>query len=361
MKRKTNIVLMIVAACIVTGGTAFGVVIATTWGEYEYAAYYYYKPSIPSSVEKFNLNSDIGQINIKYNATPTDYYVEVDLDIKVVGGFVEGKAFSDFFHPIEWVNSSSPISFELDAKANPVFIFGLSHRIIIDVTLRTDVVYDINAFSSTGSIDMNVPDNIIINNTSLGTSTGSLVLNSTKNTTFQGTLGISTSTGSININAKQANFTHGLTAHTSTGSLILNFSQCIIGDNLIGIVSTGSIAVSSYNMRYVKDCNWNIHTNTGSIDIEILQYIEMNASINGTIGSSTGSIDIVYDDSLSSVGAEFTCSVSTGSIFYNPLGSGGMSKVSGVISSNDYNGAINKYTFGVSTSTGSIKVLGQSL
>lgn len=361
MERKTRIILIIVAACIVTGGTAFGVVVAATWGEYEYAESYYYKPGVPSPVERLNFNSDIGQINIKYNSTPTDFYTEVDLDIKIVGGFVAGKVFSDFFHPIEWINTTSPLSFELGTKFNPVFIFGLSYRITIDVTLRTDVIYDINAFSSTGGIDMNVPDNIVVNNTSLGTSTGAIVLNSAKNTTFQGTLGMSTSTGAVSLYAKKTNFTHGLSTSTSTGSLILNFSQCIIGDSLIGSVSTGSVTINSYNMIYLKDSLWNIHTSTGSIDIQILQYVEMNANITGTIGSSTGSIDILYDDSLSSIGAKFTCSVNTGSITYNPLGSGGMSNAGGIISSGDYDDATNKYTFGVSTSTGSIEVLGQSL
>jgi len=361
LERKTRIVLIIVAACIVTGGTAFGVVIAATWGEYEYVNSYYYKPSVPLSIENLNINAEIGKINIKYNTTPTDYYVQIDLDIKIVGGFVEGKSFSEFFHPIEWINTSSPVSFELDAKTNPVFIFGLSHRIIIDVILRTDVIYDINAFSSTGAIDMNLPDNIIVDDISLGTSTGSIILNSAKNTNFQGTLGMETSTGSISLYAKQANFTHGLTVSTSTGSLILNFSQCIIGDNLIGSVSTGSIAINSYNMLYTKDSNWNFHTDTGSVDIQILQYVEMNANITGTIGSSTGSIDILYDDSMSSIGAQFACSVSTGSISYAPLGSGGMSILAGLISSGDYSTATNKYTFGVSTSTGSIEVLGRSL
>lgn len=352
---------MIVAACIVTGGTAFGVVIAATWGEYRYSDSYSYKPEAPTSVERININSDIGQINIKYNTTPTDYYAYVDLDVKIVGGFVAGKSYSDFFNLIEWDNDSSPVSFDLDIKFNPVFIFGLSHRITIDVTLRTDVIYDINAFSSTGAVDLNVPENIVVNNTSLGTSTGSIVLNSAKDTTFHGTLGLSTSTGSISLYAKKTNFTHGLITSTSTGSLTLNFSQCIIGDNLIGTVSTGSISIKSYNMLYMKDCTWNFHTDTGSVDLQILQYIEMNANITGTIGSSTGSIDVIYDDSLSTIGSRFTCSVSTGSITYTPLGSGGMSKVSGVISSGDYGDATNKYTFGISTSTGSIEVIGQSL
>jgi hypothetical protein len=87
----------------------------------------------------------------------------------------------------------------------------------------------------------------------------------------------------------------------------------------------------------------------------------MTSNITGSIGSSTGSVDILYDDSLNTIGAEFTCSVSTGSISYIPFGIGGMSKVGAVISSADYNTAINTYTFDVSTSTGSIEVIGQSL
>ncbi len=361
MQRSTRLVLIIVAVCIVTGGAAFGVVVAATWGEYRYANSYVYNPSTPSPIEVLDFNSDIGQINIKYNTTPTDHYAHIDLDIRVIGGFVAGKSYSDFFYPVNWDNTSSIISFDFQKKFSPAFIFGLSHRITIDVTLRTDVVYDIHAFTSTGAVNMNIPANIILNDTSLGTSTGSVVLNSAKNTTFQGALGMSTSTGSVNLYAKNSTFTQGLTTSTSTGSLVLNFSRCIVSDNLIGDVSTGSITVNSYNMIYTQDCTWNIQTATGSVDIQILQYIEMNATITGTIGTSTGSIDIRYDDSLSNVGAQFTCSTSTGSVSYTPLGSGGMSKVGGVISSSDYAGAENKYTFGVTTSTGSIEVIGRSL
>jgi len=352
---------MVVAACIVLGGTSFGIVIATTWGEYEYTDSYYYKPSTSSPIEKLNIISDIGQVNIKYNATPTKFHAQLDLDVKIVGGFVDGKVFSDFFNTIEWTNTSTILLFKLDAKTNPVFIFGLSYRITIDLTLRTDVIYDIYTCCGTGGINMNVPDNIVINNTYLSTSTGSVVLNSAKNTTFQGSLDVSTSTGKVSVYAKHTNFSQGLHTGSSTGSLVLNFSQCILGDNLIGTVSTGSVSLKSYNMIYMKDSIWYIHTSTGSIDIQIRQYIEMNASITGTIGSSTGSIDILYDDSLSTIGAEFTCSVSTGSISYNPLGLGGLNKFGGVISSADYNIANNNYTFEVSTSTGSIEVLGRSL
>ena len=49
------------------------------------------------------------------------------------------------------------------------------------------------------------------------------------------------------------------------------------------------------------------------------------------------------------------------SITYTDLGAGGMGRVGGIISTDDYDSTTNKYTFSVSTSTGSIVVFGQSL
>ncbi|TET61191.1 MAG: hypothetical protein E3J52_01995 [Promethearchaeota archaeon] len=80
----------------------------------------------------------------------------------------------------------------------------------------------------------------------------------------------------------------------------------------------------------------------------------MNANISG-------SIDVVYNGSLASIGAEFTCSVGTGSVTYTDLGAGGMSRLGDIISTDDYNSASDKYTFSLTSSTGSIEVRGQSL
>ncbi|MFX0136482.1 MAG: hypothetical protein ACFFDN_22775 [Candidatus Hodarchaeota archaeon] len=360
MIRSTKIILIIAAAIVLGGGAIFGIIVFVNWGTFEYSDTYYYQGT-PPPVESLSLNSDIGAINIKYNSTPTNDIVKIDLDIRIDGGFVAGKSFSDFFNPIVWVTDSSPITFELDKKPTTGFIFPIIFDITIDITLRTDIVYDIVALTSTGSINMQVPQNIILNNTILATSTGSIVLIADKDTTVQGDLGISASTGSIYLDANQVNLTHGLYTHTSTGSLTMNFTNCVMGNDLTGDVSTGGVTIYSYNMKYTKDCVWIVGTDTGSIDVEIRQYIEMDANITGTIGTSTGSIDILYDDSLSTIGVKFTCATSTGSITYTDLGAGGMGRVSGIISTDDYDSATNKYTFTVSTSTGSIDVLGQSL
>jgi len=360
--RKRNIILLIIAGLIVSGGVAFGIVVIATWGEYKYSNTFYYDPSAPSPLENVSFSSDVGNIIINYNTTPTNYAVKLDLDIRVSGGFVAGKSFSDFFKPITWSNESvSIITFSLEKKPTTWSIFPIIQRITINITLRTDVTYDIEALTTTGSIEMDVPTNCIINNTILTSTTGSVSLSSLMNTVFLGKVEMSTNTGSLTINAVGSNFVSGLTAISTTGSLTISLTSCDVGDNLVGTISTGSISINSYNTKYSKDSIWDFETSTGSIDIQITQLIGMDANITGNIQSSTGSIDVIYNDAQSTVGAEFTCSVDTGSITYIDLGAGGMSKVGDIILTDDYNSAIYKYTFSLTTSTGSIEVRGQSL
>jgi len=365
MRRSSRILLIIIAVCLVTGGTAFGVLIYTTWGEIDYENIYFYNPSSPSAIEQININSDIGSVFITYNKTPTEYYAQVDLNIHIEGILVKDSSLSDFFHPIIWENDTSPVtSFTLDAKATTWFIFGVNQQIQINLTLRTDVIYDLNILTSTGAIVMNIPDNIILNNTILEASTGSILLNASRNTTFQGNVGLSTTTGTISFYAKQANFTQDISAYTSTGDMGFNFTKCVIGGQLTGIVSTGYIGFRSYNTKYTGTYTWKLQSSTGSIGVTIHQYNEIEANITGSILTSTGSVNIYYKDYLATVGAKFTCTTSTGSNNYIPLGSGGFTE-SGVnpktIQSNDYNDAINKYTFSVAASTGSITVQAESL
>ncbi|MFX0002830.1 MAG: hypothetical protein ACFE9C_14790 [Candidatus Hodarchaeota archaeon] len=365
MKRIHTAVLIIVAVCIVATGTTFGILIFTTWGELDYENTYYYESTSPSSIERININTDIGSILINYNNTPTNYYAKIDLDIHIEGILVKGSSFSDFFYPILWENESTPLtSFTLDAKATTWFIFGFAQQIQINLTLRTDVIYDLNILSSTGAINLNVPDNIIMNNTILGTSTGSVFLNAAKNTTFQGDVKLSTSTGAVSLYATHANFTHDVISYTSTGNIVLNFSKCSIGGHLRGTVSTGSIGFNSYNMEYSEGYNWRLESSTGNIGVNILQYTDMGANVTGSISTSTGTINVYYKDNLANIGAKFTCSTSTGSNNYTPIGTGGFS-VSGVnpktITSNDYNSTSNKYTFTASTSTGNNNIQAESL
>lgn len=365
MKRKNITVLIIVAACVVAGGTAFGVLIFTTWGKIDYENTYTYEPSSPSSIEQININSDIGSILVRYNKTPTDYYAKIELDIHIQGILVEGSSFSDFFYPIIWNNESTPVTtFTLDAKATTWFIFGVFREIQINLTLRTDVIYDLNILTSTGGVNAIFPENTVLNNTYISTSTGNVFLNASKNITFQGNVGLTTSTGFSKFYAKQCNFTHDLKSFSSTGNIHLNLSRCSIGGHLTGTSSTGNIVFNSYNMKYINGYNWKFESSTGGIGITILQYEEMGASITGSIQTSTGNINIYYKDSLATIGAQFTCLSSTGSKSYIPIDSGGFTESGAnpkIITSDDYSSAINKYTLTATSSTGSVTVQAESL
>jgi len=364
MRKNLKVILFIISALIMTGGVNFGMVVATTWGEFEYSNTYFFKPSSPSPVEKVSINGDIGSIIINYNTTPTYFYVKLDLYVKIRGGFIEGKLFRDFFKPIRYnsapeVNDVSEVEFELD-KFPISSLFLLSQSITIDVTLRTDVIYDIDILSSTGSVSLNIPNNIVIHNSILKTSTGSVSLLADKNVTFNGNVQMSTSSGSIVLFAKNTNFTQGLTASTSTGLLTLNFTKCIVGNDIGGVVSTGNITLRSYNMEYSQNCTWTFETLTGSIDAEIYQFVDMGANVSGSLLVSTGSIDVIYKDNQASIGASFLGTWSTGSYIRTSSGGGFSATNSNPFFSLDYATAISIYTLNLTITTENIEIDGTS-
>jgi hypothetical protein len=363
--RNYKIALIVISALIVGGGIGFIVTGVTTAGSIDVSFNFQYEPSSPDPIEDLSLNADIGKIIVKYNTTATPYFAEFDVNLKVAGLFMSGKTYLDFFNPsTEWWAESSGI---FDLKVLPDVWFDPSHwfksyEIIITVTLRTDVIYDIDATTDIGAIEMSVLDEVILNGTSLTSSTGSVKLTTLGNNEFQGKVGLQTSTGSVDLFAKNTNFTHGFGATTSTGTLLLNYTNCIMGDDLIGIVSTGSVTLKSHNMYYSKEIDLKLQTSTGSIDAEIYQHIDMGANVIGSMKSSTGSIEVLYRDSLANTGVKFTSSIGVGSINYTPHDS---MEITGVLdniySSYNYGIATYKYTFALTTSTGSIDVDGQSV
>jgi len=260
---------------------------------------------------------------------------------------MEGKTYTDFFNPSTewWDNTTGTFNLQAlpDVWFNPSHWFK-SYNITVAVTLRTDVVYDLTALTAVGSIEMLVSD---------GTTLG--------NNEFQGKVKLESSTGSVESSAAKTNFTRGFRALTSTGSLSLNYTNCLMGDNLIGKVSTGSVSFKSYNMIYTKDIILNLETSTGSIDADLYQYISMGANVTGSWETSTGSVDVLYRDTLVNTNVRFVGSTSTGSINYTPHAT---MEITGpgnnIYSTLNYGDAMYRYTFSLDTSTGSVNANAQS-
>jgi hypothetical protein len=342
--RTRNIVLIFIGALIVGGGLGFVITGFATSGAIAESFTFNHQAASPSSVEQVVVSADIGKIVIKYNSTPTPYFIHVDADIKVSGLFMAGKKYTNFFSPSTgwWQNSSGQVTFSLEAR--PDIWFDPSHwfknyNITITVTLRTDIIYYLDAIATTGSINAQIPDNVKLDSFFL-----------------------STTTGSINADINAANLTKGFTFITTTGTLTTDLMNTTIGDDMTAVVDTGSINFLANNLEYTKDIAWDLSTNTGSIDITLNQNKPMGANITGYIETDTGGIDFIYSDNQAVVGAIFTSDITTGS--FNYVNSGGFETLPSpnddIFRSLDYLSATNKYMFDLVTTTGGIDVDGQS-
>ena len=361
--RNYKIALIVAVVLLVGGGAVFIIAGIATEGSIENSFNFTYEPSSPDSIEELTFNVDLGTILFKYNTSPTTYYAEIDVDIEIAGLYMEGKTYTNFFHPsTEWWDNATG-TFNLQALPDTWFDpshWFKSYNITVAVTLRTDVVYDITALTVVGSIELIVSDGVILNGMSLTSSTGSIKLDTLGNNTFLGDVRLESSTGSVGFSAAKTNFTHGFNALTSTGSLTVNYTNCIMGDNLIGTTSTGSVSFKSYNMVYTKDINLNLKSDTGSIDADLYQYISMGANVTGIWESDTGSIDVLYRDNLVNTNVRFISSTTTGSINYVIDPSMEITSLGSIYSTLNYGDAMYRYVFSLDTSTGSVSANAQS-
>ena len=362
--RNYNKALLIVAILIVGSGVGFFVYGFTTAGSIKKSFNFSYEPSSPDPVEDITINVDIGKIIFMYNTSPTTSYAEIDVYIGVSGLFVEGKTYQNFFHPSnEWWDNTTAT---LNLLTLPGMWFDPSHwfksyNISLTVTLRTDIVYDITALASTGSIEMEVPNNANLEKLSLTSSTGSINLKTLGDNKITQLTQLETSTGSIAAYLTRTNFTSGFQATTSTGSVTLNFTNCIMGGNLKGKTSTGSVNYKSYNMFYLNDILLNLETSTGSINVELYQYISMGANVTGTWETSTGSVNVLYIDNLIDTDVRFVGSTGTGSINYTPHATMEVTGMGSIYSNLNFGDAMYRYVFSLDTSTGSINADATSL
>ena len=362
--RNYNKALLIVAILIVGSGVGFFVYGFTTAGSIKKSFNFSYEPSSPDPVEDITINVDIGKIIFMYNTSPTTSYAEIDVYIGVSGLFVEGKTYQNFFHPSnEWWDNTTAT---LNLLTLPGMWFDPSHwfksyNISLTVTLRTDIVYDITALASTGSIEMEVPNNANLEKLSLTSSTGSINLKTLGDNKITQLTQLETSTGSIAAYLTRTNFTSGFQATTSTGSVTLNFTNCIMGGNLKGKTSTGSVNYKSYNMFYLNDILLNLETSTGSINVELYQYISMGANVTGTWETSTGSVNVLYRDTLVDTDVRFIGSKGTGSFNYEVDPTMIITGLhNNIYSTVNFGEATYSYVFSLDTSTGNINADAQS-
>jgi hypothetical protein len=223
----------------------------------------YYTPSNSSSFERLNINVDTGIVKIVYVDTSVSYSVKIDATIKLEGSDLVGKSYLEFFN-YTWRNSSNPIFFSFSHLSNSWFDTSkvLMNNVSIIVSIRKDVVIDLNTTINEGSIEITkVPYGVTVNN--------------------------------INLNIKD------------TGELFYGFYYCGVNGNITGVVNEGVINLELYNIIYSQNSTLMFILGSGDLDMNIIQNIDLNANISGIISINDGDASLRYADNSDNLGAKF--------------------------------------------------------
>jgi len=220
-----------------------------------------YSSTSPPLKKELNLNADIGIIYINYINQPVDYIIKVDVNIEMCGPNLDGKSYLDFFN-IGWENLTSPVNFRLELISDMLLDFSNLYQanIYINITLRADIIFDINASIIEGSIKFVSPLGITVNNLFLN------VIN---------------------------------------GNIIYDLYHCMVEGNISGIVNSGNIMLKAHNNQYNQNCKLTLVNEVGYITIDIYQFEEMGANVTGTGITKTGYISLIYNDYSPNIGALF--------------------------------------------------------
>jgi hypothetical protein len=335
--RSYIIALIAIGALIVGGTIGFFVTGFVTAGSVKKSATFYYDPTSPVAIESLDLYSDIGDVSIKYNTSNTPHYAEIDVNIEINGLFMQDKSYTAFF--TEESNWWNPTTAEFTLRVKPDIWFDPSYwfkayNVDVNVLLRTDIVYDLTAISSTGTV----------------------TLNALENSTFVDSLSLSSSTGHVKLNSEFTTFSSGIQLNSSTGAIEMYLDNCTLENYIKAKSSTGKVILNSENMVYTTDCSINLKSSTGSINANIVHHNDLNANITAHFESSTGSVNVVYQDYNATDGFKFISSTSTGSVHYTYNQTEATEDGNNLTSVNYNYPAVDTYTFTCITSTGSVNV-----
>lgn len=241
--------------------------IFSNYGTIDELLHFEYAPDNSSPIEKLNINTDIGDIEIKYVTTPVDYYVKIQVDIGMVGQSIAGKEYTDFFS-VDWDDTSPSPTFIMMCKSNTCFDLSqlLKQDVDIFITLNANILFDIN-------ITVNEKGNV------------------------QHIVQFGVTTNNVDI-------------YTNKGNVLYDFRYSTLEGNITGTANNGDIELIAYNPEYTRNITWTCNSIARDIRINIShinQYKTMNATINGSlIGNYFGDIYVYYYDNTANIGAKVT-------------------------------------------------------
>jgi hypothetical protein len=362
-KRKLgkSIALIIIVSMVLSGGSLYA--FANSYDIQEERSYTYESEEIPSELA-FIFDVSSAEIVFQFNSTPIDDIVKIDAIFDfTIHGFEELSL--EEIYDIVWETSEFSVLFGI--YRNNWFHWTTGNQNVITVTLRTDIVYDLDIDSGSGSVFVNVSEGEDFNNVDISTGSGSIDLNLNGNSNIANDLHLDTGSGSIHVNIKNTTIKNSFEADTGSGSLelilddvdlsntlnletgsggmeiyianskLLNGILSDTGSGSVGYelinttlggyfdveIGSGGFNLISEDIFLENDIFWNIDGGSGHINIDITQHHSLGGLITGNIETGSGEVSVNLDMNSIIVPSNWECDVGSGDIAFdleNPIG-----------------------------------------
>ncbi|WP_371804839.1 DUF4097 family beta strand repeat-containing protein [Candidatus Lokiarchaeum ossiferum] len=351
-----KIVAIVLIVLIVSSGASF----LASSHKYDLQAdrtYAYGSETIPTNLA-FDFDVGSAEVIFQFNSSPVEDFVSIDasFDFSYRGG--EERSLEEIY-TIDWETSESLVYFHVYQE--DWFNWAMWDQTVITVSLRTDIVYDLDIDTGSGNIIATIPKNVNFVNLDIHTGSGSidlyldenskvssdLILNAgsgnirlnINNTEVKNTVDISTGSGSLYLNIDGLNLTESLNLNTGSGSIDIvavnsqlmgsinsdtgsgsvryNLINTTLGGDLNVNIGSGGFSLISEDLSLLNDVYWDIDGSSGNINLDITQHHSLGGLISGNIETGSGRITTQLDMNSTTIPSNWECDVGSGDVEFD--------------------------------------------
>jgi hypothetical protein len=218
---------------------------------------YKYIPDEVNSYLDFDLDVVSAQVVYLYNETPVNEAIHIKANFDFQIRVPHSKSSLDDIYQITWEKDSSP-SFTI--KKSRLLSFSFWDNTKIYVTLRTDLEYDLDVHTGSGSIDVNLPVHTDLKALNVETGSGRIFVEPMAHNDISDGISLKTGSGSIIFTTTGLFVNDSLLLHTDSGSIQVDLESSRVGGDLQLTTGSGDITVYGYTSIF----EGKISTDSGS-------------------------------------------------------------------------------------------------
>jgi len=198
LKPKAGKIFAIVLIVLIISSGASALVSSVQFEIQEDRNYIYGSEEIPAEL-MFTFDVSSAEIVFQFNSTPIDDIIKIEANFDFQARGTEESSLEEFYD-IVWETTETSALFGVYQKE--WFHWAIWDQSIITVTLRNDIVYDLDIDTGSGSISMEVPEGVNFSNLDIYTGSGSVYLDLNGSSIISNDLNLGTGSGNVHADIK---------------------------------------------------------------------------------------------------------------------------------------------------------------